>query len=175
MIGTGRIKRIGASGMALVATAILLCQFPSAASADAMALTNDTVLDRIKIEDMMVEYYTVLSSEDHNPLGGYFTENAVLDLEGRLLKGRDAIQKLYNEVRDSKLVPGSHNSTLLNNPRITIHGNTAEMDALWTVVLSDVITAPPRLIEHGTDHAEFVKKDGRWLITKRIVVNYSGG
>ena len=175
MSGTGRITGVGASGSALVAAAILLFQMPQAANADAASLTNDTLLDRVKIEDMMIEYYTVLSSENHNSLGGYFTENAELDLEKQVFRGRDAIQKLYTEVRDSKLVPGTHNSTLLNNPRISIHGNTAEMDAIWTVVLCDVLTAPPRLIEHGTDHAEFVKENGRWLIRKRIVVTYSGG
>jgi hypothetical protein len=168
------IRRIGASGLALGAAVILLCQVPSAVHAAPVLSTSETLLDRVNIEDMMVEYYTVLSTDDHTTLGQYFAEDAQLDLEGKIINGRDAIEKLYNEVRDAKLVPGTRNSTLLNNPRIAIHGNTAEMDALWTVVISDVVTAPPRLIEHGADHSEFVKKDGRWLITKRTIVSYSG-
>lgn len=169
-------KGIGVCGLgwAFAAAIMLLFQIPAGVVAAPKALTLETLLDRAAIEDMMVDYYTILSSDDHTKIGQYFDDNAELDLEGKVIKGRDAIGKLYNDVRDAKLPPGTPNTTLLSNPRISIDGDTAKMDAIWTAIISDVVTAPPRMIEQGVDHSEFVKKNGRWLITKRVITIYSG-
>ena len=48
------------------------------------------------------------------------------------------------------------------------------MDALWTGILNDSLGAPPRLIEQGTEHSEFVKQGDHWLITKRVITSESG-
>jgi hypothetical protein len=63
---------------------------------------------------------------------------------------------------------------LLNNPRISVDGDTATMDAIWTGVLSNSVTSTPRVLEQGTEHTELVKQDGRWLITKRVIVTQGG-
>lgn len=152
---------------------VLLLQVPRAASADARSLTMETLLDRVQIEDMMVEYYTVLPL-DHHDLGKYFVKNAELVLNDQTLKGRDAIQKFYDGALDPRIQPGKYYNMMFGNPRISVTGNAATMDAIWTGILSDALKAPPRLIEQGTEHTEFVKEGGRWMITKRVIVSESG-
>ena len=160
--------------MVMAGAAVLFVQLPVSANADAMSVTKDTLLDRVQIEDMMVEYYTTLSLADHTGLQKYFAKNAEMVLNDQTLKGRDAIQKFYDGTLDPRIEPGKFYNMMLGNPRISIKGNAAVMDAIWTGILSDSVKAPPRLIEQGTEHSEFIKQDGRWLISKRVIVSESG-
>jgi ketosteroid isomerase-like protein len=154
---------------------MLLLQVPRHVGADATSTTQDTLLDRILIEDLMVDYYTVLTLvEDRHDIGSYFTKDAVLEVNGTVIEGRDAIQKLYDTGRDPRVLPGNTHNMLLNNPRISVDGDTATMDAIWTGVLSNSVTSTPRVLEQGTEHTELVKQDGRWLITKRVIVTQGG-
>jgi hypothetical protein len=63
---------------------------------------------------------------------------------------------------------------LLNNPRINVTGDTATFDAVWTGVISDNVKSTPRFIEQGTEHSEWVKQNGHWLITKRAITSQGG-
>src|SRR5262245_8370709 len=74
--------------------AFLLLTLP-AAPALAQQVTMETLLDRIQIEDLLTRYYYDLSQGKAHQLSEYFTEDAVLDVDGTVAKGRDAIAKLY--------------------------------------------------------------------------------
>jgi hypothetical protein len=58
-------------------------------------VTMDTLLDRIQIEDFLTRYYYDLAVGKAGELAEYFTEDAVLDVDGVVAKGHKEIAKLY--------------------------------------------------------------------------------
>ena len=61
----------------------------------AQQVTMETLLDRIQIEDLLTRYYYDLSQGNAHELSEYFTEDALLDVDGTVAKGRAEIAKLY--------------------------------------------------------------------------------
>ena len=51
-------------------------------------VTMETLLDRIQIEDLLTRYYYDLSRSNAHELSEYFTEDALLDVDGTIAKGR---------------------------------------------------------------------------------------
>ena len=154
--------------------AIALAPLGQQAAARTAPVTQATLLDRIQIEDMMVEYYSVLTQHVRHDIGEYFTDDAVLVANGHEINGRAAIQHLYDTATDTRVQKDNTYNMLYSNPRIVVYGNTATMDSIWTGYLSDNQYTAPRLVEQGTEHSTFVKKDGVWKITRRELVNQGG-
>ena len=64
--------------------AVALLQLSSAAPALAQQVTMETLLDRIQIEDLLVKYYYDLASGRAHEMSEYFTEDAMLDVDGTI-------------------------------------------------------------------------------------------
>ena len=161
---------------ALVAVlAILFLITPIWAIAEDKIVTQKTLLDRIQIEDLLIRYYVDLTSGSGHDLAQYYTEDAVLDVNGMISKGREAIQKLYEGVGDGEAANlGGRIHMLLNNPIISIDGDTAKAWVIWTGIMNDDIKKPPRFLEQGREYDELVKRNGRWYIKKRYITADSG-
>ena len=159
---------------AVAAVAILLLMTPILAIAEDKIVTQETLLDRIQIEDLLIRYYVDLTSGSGHDLAQYYTEDAVLDVNGMISKGREAIQKLYEGVGDGEANLGGRVHMLLNNPIISVNGDTATAWCIWTGVMNDDIKKPPRLLEQGREYDELVKRDARWYIKKRYITADSG-
>src|SRR5262245_348612 len=87
-------------------------------------VTMKTLLDRIQIEDFLTRYYYDLSVGKAHELAEYFTEDAVLDVDGVVAKGHAEIAKLYqrpegSESAAAKTAYRRHNM-LLTNPIINV-------------------------------------------------------
>lgn len=162
------------SRAAVAAVAILLLITPILAIAEDKIVTQDTLLDRIQIEDLLVRYYVDMTSGSGHDLAQYYTEDAVLDVNGMISKGREAIQKLYEGVGDGDANLGGSVHMLLNNPIISVDGDTAKAWVIWTGVMNDDIKKPPRLLEQGREYDELVKRDGCWYIKNRYITADSG-
>ena len=81
---------------ALLAAVFVVTSVAGAAEAQQpKPLTMATLLDRMQIEDLLTRYYYDLSKGKAHELSEYFTEDALLDVDGTLAKGRAAIAKLY--------------------------------------------------------------------------------
>jgi ketosteroid isomerase-like protein len=169
MIKVPGMKTSVFSHAAVAAVAILLLITPILAIAEDKIVTQETLLDRIQIEDLLVRYYVDLTSGSGHDLAQYYTEDAVLDVNGMISKGREAIQKLYEGVGDGEANLGGRVHMLLNNPIISVDGDTATAWIIWTGVMNDDIKKPPRLLEQGREYDELVKRDGRWYIKKRYI------
>ncbi len=154
---------------AVVAVAILFLMTPILAIAEDKIVTQETLLDRIQIEDLLIRYYVDLTSGSGHDLAQYYTEDAVLDVNGMISKGREAIEKLYEGVGDGEANLGGKVHMLLNNPIISVNGDTATAWCIWTGVMNDDIKKPPRLLEQGREYDELMKRDGRWYIKKRYI------
>jgi hypothetical protein len=143
------------------------------APATAQQVTMETLLDRIQIEDLLVKYYYDLSSGKAHEMSEYFTEDAMLDVDSTIAKGRAEIEKLYGggPARDPSK-PSNH--MLLTNPVIEIKGNKAQVHVLWTGVSNKGIGQTPSLYEQGREDSELTKVGGKWLISKRYISSDSG-
>jgi hypothetical protein len=63
---------------------------------------------------------------------------------------------------------------LMTNPVVDVHGDTATATLLWTGILNTNVDAPPQYVEQGREYDKLVKKNGKWLIAKRVVIADSG-
>ena len=159
---------------AVVTAAILLLLTPTLAFTKDKIVTQATLLDRIQIEDLLIRYYVDLTSGNGHALAQYYTEDAVVDVNGMIVKGRKAIEKSYDGLGDGEANFGGRMHMLLNNPIINIDGDTATAWLIWTGVMNDDIKKPPRFLEQGREYDELVKRNGRWYIKKRYISADSG-
>jgi len=134
------------------------------------------LLDRIQIEDLLIMYYTALVDFDRTTMTTHFTEDAVLDINGKIMTGHQEIEHLYSQ-SEALLAANEMTGTyhmLMNNPRIQVNGDTATAHLLYTGLMCDDLRGPPRLVEMGREYDEFVKVDGEWLISKRVLSSDAG-
>src|SRR4026207_1062138 len=84
-----------------------------------------TYEDRIAVEDVMARYVWAVDSLDPEGYVAVFTEDAVIDANGSISKGRDEIRKIVTNLiqrRDdnkAKGVPTSNLYHVISNVRIT--------------------------------------------------------
>jgi SnoaL-like domain len=146
---------------------------PLAAVAPALAqnrpMTPSTLIDRAQIEDMLVDYYEALGAGSTH-FDSYYTDDAVVDVNGIVKQGKGPIDDLYKTIPKSK---GTVH-VLLTNPKILIDGDSATADVIWTEVYSETHGALPQIVEQGREHDELVKRAGRWYLKKRVVTNDGG-
>jgi hypothetical protein len=150
-----------------------------AVPASAQQITMETLLDRIQVEDFLIRYYYDLSSGNAHELSEYFTEDALLDVDGTVAVGHEEIDALYGGPRerdeDSGRTPTyPRGQMLLTNPVIEVDGDTATAHVIWTGVMNPGVGQPPSLYEQGREDTELVKVDGKWLIKRRYISSDSG-
>jgi len=106
----------------LTTAAALLLLVSMPARALAQQVTMETLLDRIQIEDLLTRYYYDLSQGKAHELSVYFTEDAMLDVDGTIAHGRDEIGKLYGGglARNANAAPRPQNHMMLTNPVIEV-------------------------------------------------------
>lgn len=160
---------------ALAAAALAAVAVP--ALAHAPRTTQANLLDRIQIEDFLVDYYQPLGGGKQEDLASFFTPDGVIDVNGRVYSGHKGIAQAYkdagaanngNPVFKGKFV------MLMNNPRIEVHGDTATADVIWTGVVSTTPKDQPHFAEQGKEHDDLVKVKGEWMIKKRIITSTGG-
>jgi ketosteroid isomerase-like protein len=157
----------------VAAIAIQFIMAPMPAIAEDKIVTQETLLDRIQIEDMLIRYYVDISSGSGHNLAQNFTEDAVFDVNGMIAKGREAIAKMYGGLDEDNAHVGNRLHMLLNNPIISVDGDTATVWAIWTGVLNEDMSKPPVMVDQGREYSELVKRDGRWLFVKRYITSDS--
>ena len=139
----------------------------------AQQVTMETLLDRIQIEDFLTRYYYDLSLGNAHELSEYFTEDALLDVDGTIARGHAEIAKLYQRPEPDPNAPPAEprgrGHMLLTNPIIEINGNTATAHVIWTGVMNQGIGKLPYIFEEGREDTELVKLNGKWLIKRRYI------
>lgn len=147
------------------------------AAASGPDAATQAMLDRIAIEDMVVDYYAHLGAGDPAAFDAYFTEGAILDVNGNIATGREEIMALYEAVGEDETsasnIAGPFRM-LLSNPVISVAGDTATARFIWTGIGNPAIDAPPQLIEQGREYDRLEKVDGAWKFSHRVVIADSG-
>ncbi len=141
-------------------------------------VTMKTLLDRIQIEDFLTRYYYDLSVGKSHELADYFTEDALLDVDGMIAKGHQEIAKLYQRPEGAESPASTaqrrRGHMLLTNPIINVEGNKATAHVIWTGVMNEGIGKIPNLYEQGREYSELRKVKGKWLISLRYISSDSG-
>ena len=141
-------------------------------------VTMETLLDRIQIEDFITRYYYDLSVGHAKELAEYFTEDAVLDVDGVVAKGHAEIAKLYTRPEGAPPpTPAAgyrRGGMLLTNPIINVEGNVATAHVIWTGIMNEGVGKAPSLYEQGREYSELRKVKGKWLISRRFISSDSG-
>jgi ketosteroid isomerase-like protein len=138
-------------------------------------VTAETLLDRINIQDFLTRYYYDLSIGKAHALAEYFTEDAVLDVDGTVAKGHKEIAKLYERPAGAPKPAGYRRGNMvLSNPIINVEGNIATAHLLWTGVMNEGVGKAPALFEQGREYTELKKVNGKWLISRRFISSDSG-
>jgi hypothetical protein len=161
----------------LLAAAALMAVIASPALAKAPRTTQANLLDRVQIEDFLVDYYQPLGGGKQENLADFFTDDGVIDVNGRVYSGHKGIAQAYKDAgaaNNGNPVFKGKFTMLMNNPRIEIKGNTATADVVWTGVVNTKVTDSPHLAEQGKEHDDLVKVNGQWLIKKRIITSTGG-
>ncbi len=144
----------------------------------AQQVTAETLLDRIQIEDFLTRYYYDLSQGERHALADYFTEDAMLDVDGTIATGHAEIDALYGPQEGAPApepnAQARRGHMLLTNPVIEINGDHAIAHVIWTGVMNTGVGEPPALYEQGREDTELVKVDGKWLIKRRYISSDSG-
>jgi hypothetical protein len=163
------------------AAAILLAVTSLAAAPPALAraprTTQANLLDRIQIEDLLVDYYQPLGGGGQEDLAAFFTDDGVIDVNGRVYSGHKGIAQAYKDAgaanNGNPTFKGKFNM-LMNNPRIVVTGNTATADVIWTGIVTATPKDQPHFAEQGKEHDDLVKVKGEWFIKKRIITSVAG-
>jgi uncharacterized protein (TIGR02246 family) len=132
-----------------------------------------TYEDRIAVEDVMARYVWAVDSLDPEGYVAVFTEDAVIDANGGISKGREEIRKIVTSLiqrRDetkAKGLPSSNLHHLISNTRITFpKPGEALHQSYWQTVIRDKdgkMTAAAM----GRSEDRLVKRNGKWLIQSR--------
>ena len=161
------LKRLPSSALALML--LTLTGWPTLAET-----TADTLLDRIRIEDMMVKYYADLGGTNAKAYAEFYTEDGVFEVNGDTYVGKAAITKLYAGLGGGVAENAPVLHMMLTNPVIDVKGDTATASFIWTGVVNGDPVKPPFVREQGREYDKLVKRNGKWLIKKRVIIADSG-
>ena len=123
---------------------------------------------------MMVGYYAHLGGTDAKAYGAYYTEDGVFEVNGETYVGREAIEKLYAGLGGGVAEDAPVLHMMLTNAVIDVKGDSATASFIWTGVINGDPVKPPFIREQGREYDYLIKRDGRWLIKKRVVIADSG-
>jgi uncharacterized protein (TIGR02246 family) len=129
--------------------------------------------DRVAVEDVMARYVWAVDSFDPEGYIAVFAEDAIIDSNGNISKGREEIRKIVMSLiqrRDdnkAKGLPPSNLYHMISNVRITFpKPGEALHRSYWQTVHRDKdgkMTAAAM----GRSEDRLVKRNGKWLIQER--------
>ncbi len=129
--------------------------------------------DRIAVEDVMARYVWAVDSLDADGYVAVFTEDATIDSNGSISKGRDEIRKIVTnliqrrEDNKAKGLPTSNLYHVISNVRITFpKPGEALHQSYWQTVHRDKDgkMTPAAM---GRSEDRLVRRNGKWLIHLR--------
>ena len=132
-----------------------------------------TYEDRIAVEDVMARYMWASDSLDPDGYVAVFTEDAVIDANGTISRGREEIRKIVTGLiqrRDdnkAKGLPAGNLYHVISNVRITFpKPGEALHQSYWQTVRRDK-DGKMAAAAMGRSEDRLVKRNGQWLIQSR--------
>ena len=141
------------------------------------------LVDRAAIEDLIDDYYSQFGPNSKHDFLAFFTDDGRLEVNGLIAKNPDEIKALYVQAgvggeeeapQAEGTVPEGVSEMIYTNLKIDLQGDRAVATLLWHSIYSDLLTSAPKVTEYGSERTELVKQDGRWLISKRVILSEGG-
>jgi uncharacterized protein (TIGR02246 family) len=124
--------------------------------------------DRLAIEDLYADYAWALDSGDVAGFLALFTEDAVFgDTAGNRYRGNAAIGAYVTNLVNSAPFRGRQH--IISGKRFSVNGDRIGVTAYWLVTKWAKATGAKTVEVSGHSDDAFVKVDGRWRFTQRIV------
>jgi len=140
---------------------------------------DPTLLDKLAIREVLERYMRFNDDRAADRIAELFDENAVFQVVGQLVVGRDAIRDFFGGA-DEQPKPWTEPGELLKqppsvhisaNPVIDVDGDTATSELDFLVVgRGEDGRARTKLVGRYRDRLRRCD-DGRWLITSRVGVS----
>src|SRR5215475_5308129 len=132
-----------------------------------------TYEDRIAVEDVMARYMWASDSLDPDGYDAVFTEDAVIDANGTISRGREQIRKIVTGLiqrgddNKAKGLPAGNLYHVISNVRITFpKPGEALHQSYWQTVRRDK-DGKMAAAAMGRSEDRLVKRNGQWLIQSR--------
>jgi len=146
----------------------------SAPAARAQEVTAKSLVDRAQIQDLVTRYYYNFGKENHQSFTDFYAADAELILGATHFKGRDGIEKAYSHAGgESPMQKAYAFNVTISNPLITVHGDVATSQLIFTEFLMQKKGDVPTIRTQGREYATFVKVDGKWLYKTRQIMGGS--
>jgi hypothetical protein len=135
--------------------------------AQAQELTLETLIERQKLQDLITRYYYNFGGSPES-FANFYVEGGELTITliGQSYKGRDAIASAYASSGGEAPRNFSFNS-LISNLLITVNGDTARAQLVWTENVVQKERDPVQMPFQGREYSTFVKVDGEWMYRTR--------
>jgi len=140
------------------------------------------VLDKLAIREVLERYMRHNDDRAADRIAELFDEDAVFQVMGRLVVGREAIREFFGGggpqprpwTEPGELLKQPPSVHLSGNPVIDVDGDTATSELDFLVVnRGDDGRARSRLVGRYRDRLRRLD-DGRWVITSRVGVSVAG-
>jgi hypothetical protein len=159
-----------------LAAALLLAGAPAMAEQPTYSPTYGQ--DRAEIEDLMARYLFAIDYFDWDAYVETFAPDGELEFASGKSKGREAIRKAvtsfserigqFYHTADGK--PAKLRHVILQSS-IRVEGDRAWARSLWLEMANHGPNDEPKIGTYGLYEDEFGRIDGKWLITRRNVLN----
>ncbi len=163
------------------AMALLLLVAACGSAPDAQTSAVQNYVDRQAIETTLVRYSTGLDTFDPDLYASAFTEDAEFTMENKVYRGRDEIRKIIADMKASRAARRADADPSNDPPPIMHHvmtnaviditsADTARHHCYWMTVAGGPALNSFRVAAEGRYEDELVKRDGKWLIHRRKIL-----
>ncbi len=140
------------------------------------------LMERVAIEEFFYDYYAQFRPDSKHDFASFFADDGRLEVNGMVADGIEQIKSMYgmvmggggNKPKAEGAVPAGVSEMMLTNMKIDLQGDKAVATFLWHSIKSDLLTTEGKITEYGRERTELVKKEGRWLISNRVVLTEGG-
>jgi hypothetical protein len=172
-------KRLAMLGSVGMAGCLMLSLAPAAT---AQEITAQTVVDQAKILNLIQHYYYNFGRENRENFADFYAEDAELILGTKHYKGREGIMQAYTRPAPKPAADGAAApapaperphltfNVTISNPLITVHGDTASSELIFTEYRQEKPGDPMKMTTQGREYSTFVKVNGQWRYKTRHIM-----
>jgi ketosteroid isomerase-like protein len=164
MLGTKRLFGIVLSGAAFA------LNVPQVALAKTPTITAQTLIERAQIADLLTRYYYNLGHSSADSFAAFYADDAEMILGNQTFKGKEGIGKAYQGTADSPQRKAYAFNISISNPLITVDGNSAKAQIIFTEIIIDKQGDPPRVLVQGREYDTLAKVKGEWRFKRRQIM-----
>ncbi len=158
----------------------------AAGATHAADLTAKELADRAAVQDLITHYYYNFGKENPENYADFYAEDAELILGSKHYKGKEGIMQAYGRgtppaagtAADAPAAPRERPkryafNVTISNPLITVHGDTATSQVIFTEYVQEKQGDPTKMTTQGKEYSTFVKVKGQWRYKTRQIAGGS--